>query len=436
MLQIGNVSFERRTRHAKPLAAWKIKLIRRETTLVKRMRMAIKVLQKMEALRGFIQIPRENQSELIGNVSLPLSTSLNNNPARLDKFGRLWSSYLRNRFLAGTKVKLSKTENGYLIEPEEAEQNTVVSFEKENTLPVAPEPANSKITTYKILEGDCLQYLKKDAITNIHLTFLDPPYRQGKDYRFFDDNQPAWQYWNWLKDILLKVHDATVDGGAIYFMQREKNTLQVLKVLEKTGWKFQNLIVWKKKTSAVPGNSRFSKQYQVIAYATKGDRPRIFHKLRIDLPPLPEHKYERENGVYLTDVWDDIRELTSGYFAGDEAIRDSSGNRTHVQQSPVALLLRIILSSTQPEDTVFDPLAGTGTTLVVAYQLRRHSLGIEIDPDYVKIIEKRLKSLRPSDNVSKYYEYYRFTPNLKEIWPLEGATTQQKILSRSLLSEH
>jgi DNA modification methylase len=387
--------------------------------------MAIKVLKKMEALRGFIQIPRESQSELIDNVSLPFSTSLNDNPARLDKFGRLWSSYLRNRFSAGTKIKLSKTENGYLVEPQEAQQNTVVSLKREDTLSIALEPVNKKTTVYKVLEGDCLQYLNESTITNIHLTFLDPPYRQGKDYRFFDDNQPAWKYWSWLKDILLKVHDATVEGGAIYFMQREKNAEQVLRVLRKTGWIFQNLIIWKKKTSAVPGNSRFSKQYQIIAYATKGEKPRVFNKLRIDLPPLPEHKYERENGIYITDVWDDIRELTSGYFAGDEAIRDSKGDRAHIQQSPIALLLRIILSSTLPGDTVFDPLAGTGTALVVAHQLERNSIGIEIDPEYVKIIKSRLESPRPSDSVTPNYDYFRFTPNLKQIWQPKSVITEQ-----------
>jgi DNA modification methylase len=208
-------------------------------------------------------------------------------------------------------------------------------------------------------------------------------------------------------------------------MQREKNTEQVLRVLRKTGWRFQNLIIWKKKTSAVPGNSRFSKQYQIIAYATKGEKPRVFNKLRIDLPPLPEHKYERENGVYITDVWDDIRELTSGYFAGDEAIRDSKGDRAHIQQSPVALLLRIILSSTLPGDTVFDPLAGTGTALVVAHQLERNSIGIEIDPEYVKIIKSRLESPRPSDNVTPNYDYYRFTSNLRQIWQPKSVITEQ-----------
>jgi len=280
----------------------------------------------------------------------------------------------------------------------------------------------------KIIEGDCLNYLNESSIGKVHLTFFDPPYRQGKDYRFFDDEQPEEKYWAWIKEILLKVHEITVEGGAIYFMQREKNAESVLKTLRETGWTFQNLIIWKKKTSAVPSEFRFAKQHQIIAFATKGNKPRVFNKLRVDLPLLPEYEYERENGVYLTDVWDDIRELTSGYFAGEEAIRDSEGNRVHTQQSPIALLLRIILSSTMLGDTVLDPLAGTGPTLVVAKQLKRNSVGIEIDPNYVKIIENRLRSLRPSDDVSKYYDYYRFTPNLKEIWQIESIISEQRKL--------
>jgi len=392
--------------------------------------MISKFLKKMEVLRGFIQVPTRSKSELIGDTPLPCSAMLNGNPARLDKYGRIWSSYLKNRFSIGTEVELSKTDDGYKVAPSASKQEFGVSEmeQQEDNMLVRPNLESETEVSYRVLEGDCLKYLNEGSINNIHLTFLDPPYRQGKDYRFFDDNQPAEKYWSWLKEILHKVYDATVDGGAIYFMQREKNAVPVLEVLRKTGWKFQNLIIWKKKTSAVPCNSRFSKQYQIIAYAIKGDKPRVFNKLRIDLPPLPEHKYERENGVYLTDVWDDIRELTSGYFAGDEALRDSKGSRVHKQQSPVELLLRIILSSTLPGDTVLDPLAGTGTTSVVAYQLERNSIGMEIDPEHVKIIKKRLESLRPSDDVSKYYDYYRFTPNLREIWQLNDVIIEQKRL--------
>ena len=113
-------------------------------------------------------------------------------------------------------------------------------------------------------------------------------------------------------------------------------------------------------------SEKFGKQYQILAFATKGPKPRTFNKLRIDYPLLAEYKYEREKGLFVTDVWDDIKELTSGCFAGEEALRDRDGKRLHEQQSPVALLLRIILSSTNVEDTVLDPMAGTGPTLVSA----------------------------------------------------------------------
>ncbi len=272
---------------------------------------------------------------------------------------------------------------------------------------------------YKIVNEDCIKWLDGCSEENIHLTFVDPPFRQGKDYRFFDDNQPEEKYWEWLEQVLSKVYKITVKGGAVYFMQREKNTENVLRILRETKWVFQNLIIWKKKTSAIPSEIRYAKQYQIIVFATKGAKPRVFNKLRIDLPTPPEYKYERPNGVYVTDVWDDIRELTSGYFAGDEAIRDNKGNRFHTQQSPVALLLRIILTSTRPGDIVLDPFVGTGTTLVVAHQLKRNSIGIEIDPEYVRVIEKRLNHLRSADNIMKYYTYYKYTQNLREIWPVE-----------------
>lgn len=278
---------------------------------------------------------------------------------------------------------------------------------------------------FKVLAGDCLQHLKSGAISNIALSFVDPPFRQGKSYRFFDDDQPEEMYWEWMKDVLRNIKSVTVDGGGVYFMQREKNTEQVLRALREAGWTYQNLIIWKKKTSAVPCEFRFAKQYQVIAFATNGTKPRVFNKLRADLPLAPEHKHARANGVFLTDVWDDIRELTSGYFAGDEAIRELNGDRAHVQQSPVALLLRIILSSSMPGDIILDPFAGTGTSLAVAEQLDRQSVGIEVDPKNVELIEKRLEHIRQADNISKFRNYYRFTNDLSSIWPVAAQLSYQ-----------
>ncbi|MYB92415.1 site-specific DNA-methyltransferase [Candidatus Poribacteria bacterium] len=268
-----------------------------------------------------------------------------------------------------------------------------------------------------VLHENCTTALdSSNFATKVDLSFLDPPFNQDKAYNAWDDNMPPEKYWEWMRDICAKVYALTSDGGAIYFMQREKNTEFVLRCLRDAGWTFQNLIIWKKKTSAVPGVKRFGKHYQVIAFATKGKTPRVFHRLRID-PPLPAgYKHARENGMFVTDVWDDIRELTSGYFAGDEALRDTDGNRLHKQQAPIQLLLRIILSSTNPGDVVLDPFAGSGTTLVVAEQLGRKSIGIELDSQNVALIENRLAEGKESDDISRFFKDYVCTPDLEAIW--------------------
>jgi len=265
--------------------------------------------------------------------------------------------------------------------------------------------------------SDCVDFLKTNNNHKFDLTFLDPPFNQAKEYRNHDDNMSSEKYWEWMTEICNLVLNNSVDGAAIYFMQREKNSHYVIKALEDADWTYQNLIIWKKKTSAVPNKKRFGLHYQIIVFATKGKTPRVFNKLRIDPPLLETEKYRRPNGMYVTDVWDDVRELTSGYFAGDEPVRDGKGQRVHKQQSPVHLLTRIILSSSKPGDLVFDPFAGTGTTLTVAQQLRRNSIGTEIDPVNRDVILKRISHLRPSDDISKLEHYYRFTESLKSIWP-------------------
>ncbi len=267
-----------------------------------------------------------------------------------------------------------------------------------------------------IFQEDCEKFLKQYDGMSFDLSFLDPPFNQNKKYNTYRDNLPKEIYWEWMTEVCRLVFEKTSTGGGIYFMQREKNVHHVLHVLKNSGWNFQNLIIWKKKTSAVPIKNGFGKHYQVIVFATKGEKPQIFNKLRINPPLLVTEKYERPDGRYVTDVWDDIRELTSGYFAGQEPLRLANGKRLHEQQSPIELLVRIILSSSKPNDLIFDPFAGSGTTLVVAEQLNRNSIGTEIDPLYIKFISQRISNIKSTDDVSRLYQKYKHTKDLDKIW--------------------
>ena len=277
-----------------------------------------------------------------------------------------------------------------------------------------------KIPEYKnVIHDDCANYLNLAKARNeqiIDLTFYDPPFNQKKYYAESEDNLQMEVYWKWMEDILRLIFELTTEGGGIYFMQREKNTHKVIQSLESTGWTFQNLIIWKKKSSAVPNQNRYGLAYQIIVYCIKGKKPRVFNKLRIEPTLTITQAYNRTNGIFITDVWDDIRELTSGYFAGNEPLLDETKARFHKQQSPIQLLLRIVLSSSLPHDHIFDPFAGTGTTGIVARQLNRKFTMVEKAKINYNAIIERLTKNRKIDDIYRYLATYKFTENLDKIW--------------------
>ena len=84
---------------------------------------------------------------------------------------------------------------------------------------------------------------------------------------------------------------------------------------------------------------------------------------------------------FATSVWEDIPALTSRN-------KERTGYRT---QKPLKLLKRIILSTTNPEDMVFDPFCGNGTTLIAAERTGRFWAGVEIGKRGVEVLKDRLE---------------------------------------------
>ena len=86
---------------------------------------------------------------------------------------------------------------------------------------------------------------------------------------------------------------------------------------------------------------------------------------------------------------------TLALCTGEERIKGDDGKKLHPTQKPEALLARVILAASRPDDLVLDPFCGTGTTGAVAKRLRRRFVGFEREPSYAKAAEKRLAAVEP-----------------------------------------
>ena len=67
----------------------------------------------------------------------------------------------------------------------------------------------------------------------------------------------------------------------------------------------------------------------------------------------------------------------------------------HFATFPEKLVEPCILAGSKPGDTVFDPFMGSGTVARVAIRLGRNVIGTELNPEYIKIAQKRVAEIQP-----------------------------------------
>ena len=84
------------------------------------------------------------------------------------------------------------------------------------------------------------------------------------------------------------------------------------------------------------------------------------------------------------------KKVTKKYTVIQQGFIAEEKERFHPTQKPVKLIRQIIEDYTQPGDTILDPFMGSGTTGVACVQTGRNFIGIEIDPTYFAIAERRI----------------------------------------------
>ena len=236
--------------------------------------------------------------------------------------------------------------------------------------------------------------------SSVHLIITSPPYWQLKDYGIegqigFDDSYEEYVnnldlVWNECHRILHPGCRMCINIGdqfarSVYYGRYKVIPIrtEIIKFCETVGFDYMGAIIWQKVTTTnttggasvmgsypYPRNGILKLDYEFILIFKKYGTP-------------PKVKKEvKENSKLSHDEWN--RYFTGHWnFAGEKQDK-------HLAMFPEELPKRLIKMFSFVGETVLDPFIGSGTTSLAAKNLRRNSVGYEINPDFKDIIAKKL----------------------------------------------
>jgi len=232
----------------------------------------------------------------------------------------------------------------------------------------------------------------------ISVTITSPPYWKLKNYNSelqIGYGQKYKEYLDTLVNVFKDIYDLTKDNGSLWIVIdtfRHNKEIKLLPFdlavqLKKIGWRLQDIIIWaKNKNLPWSHKGKLRNIFEYILFFSKGDEfkfyvdrikePRELKKWWIRYP-------ERYNpkGKVPERIWD-FPIPTQGSW--------SNGWIRHFCPFPPPLVERIILLTTNKNDIVLDPFAGSGVVLAQSIVMGRRAIGFDINASYKDMYQMRV----------------------------------------------
>lgn len=267
---------------------------------------------------------------------------------------------------------------------------------------------------HTIIWGDAIEVLSKEIQDNsIDLIFADPPYNIGKNFNGTkdkwksDEDYLEWSY-KWLDLCIKKLKSK----GGFYVMTSTQN-MPYFDIYLRKRLTILSRIVWYYDSSGVQAKRYYGSLYEPILFCVKDKNNYTFNSEDIlveartgAVRKLIDYRKPMPKVYSSKKVPGNVWKIPRVRYRMDEY-------ENHPTQKPIALLERIINASSNEGDVVLDPFSGTFTTSFVAKQLKRKSVGIEIQEEYVKIGLRRLQLASEYDGQPLQKERRTFEPSVE-----------------------
>lgn len=248
----------------------------------------------------------------------------------------------------------------------------------------------------QIICGDNVATMQTFPDDCIDLVVTSPPYDNLRTYggHSWDFEGVAQQLWRIIKPggvVVWVVNDATVDGS-----ETGTSFRQALRFKE-IGFRLHDTMIYHRQ-SANPGNSRYWQNFEYMFVFSNGS------PVGGELLKDRVNKYRKSGGCNPRDINGERSEKWRGgvelgqfgyreniwYYGVGKGCMGDIVAHDHPAIFPEALARDHILSWSNEGDIVLDPFSGSGTTAKMAKHNGRRWIGIEVNPEYCEIAEKRL----------------------------------------------
>ena len=248
---------------------------------------------------------------------------------------------------------------------------------------------------YKTPDGSAViindDFLKVDYIksSSVDLIVTSPPYNVDMEYEGYRDDIPYEKYLEFTERWLRNAYELLKPDGRVCLnipLDKSKGRagegfqsvyVDVVSVAKKVGFKYFSTVIW--------NESNISRRTAWGSFAS-ASAPYVIAPVEV-IVLLYKHSWKKLRDGVSDIAPDEFKQWTLGLwtFPGENPKRVG-----HPAPFPLELPKRCIKLFSYVGDIVLDPFAGSGTTLVAAYLLKRKAIGIDISRKYCEIAKNRL----------------------------------------------
>lgn len=260
-----------------------------------------------------------------------------------------------------------------------------------------------------IINADCLDWMLERDTESIDLVFADPPFNIGYGYDIYNDRRGADQYIMWCNAWMASVYRVLRRTGTFWLAIGDEYAAELKIEAQRVGLHCRSWVIWYY-TFGVNCSKNFSRSHTHLFYFVKDTDAFTFNGAdpanRIPSARQLVYGDKRANpaGRLPDNTWILRPQDIDGCFSEAEdtwhvprvcgTFRERQG--FHGCQMPEEVLSRIIRLCSNPGDVVYDPFAGSGTTVAVANKLGRCGVGTELSANYAKRASERCGTSGPA----------------------------------------